>query len=190
MHLLGTTGIGAGGVIIACLRLHDVKPLEWLAIPLTFLFANGFEWWVHKNVLHKRRPPFGELFDRHTPIHHAVYSEDAMQIHDRRELRLVLIPAVGVLGAILSAAPVAWLCAHFISANVGYLVMAVASGYMLSYELLHLAYHLPDAHWITRSGIVRTLRRHHASHHRPDRMQRANFNVTLPLFDWIMRTQR
>jgi len=188
MHLFGTTGIGASGVVIACVLLRDVKPLEWLTVPVTFLFANAFEWWVHKNVLHKRRPPFGELFDRHTPIHHAVYTEDDMQVRDWRELRLVLIPAVGVFGAIVSAAPIAWLAAYVISANVGFFVMAVASGYMLTYELLHLAYHLPAGHWAARTGLVRVLARQHAAHHRHDRMQKKNFNVTVPLWDWVMRT--
>ncbi len=188
MHLAATTGIGAGGVVIAIVAAHDVLPLEWLTIPVTFLFANAFEWLVHKHFLHKRRPPFGELFDRHTPIHHAVYTESSMAMQGAREMRLVLIPAVGVLGAILSAAPLAWMCSHFISRNVGLLVMAVAAGYMLTYELLHLAYHLPASNAVARIGIVKTLARQHAAHHRPDRMQKWNFNVTIPLCDWIMRT--
>jgi sterol desaturase/sphingolipid hydroxylase (fatty acid hydroxylase superfamily) len=35
---------------------------------------------------------------------------------------------------------------------------------------------------------VRILRRHHAIHHDPRLMQRYNFNVTVPLWDWVRGT--
>ena len=41
---------------------------------------------------------------------------------------------------------------------------------------------------IGRSGIIGVLRRHHALHHTPELMQHWNFNVTVPLADWILRT--
>ena len=37
-------------------------------------------------------------------------------------------------------------------------------------------------------AILGVLRRHHAWHHTPELMQRWNFNVTVPLADWILRT--
>jgi N-acetyl-gamma-glutamyl-phosphate/LysW-gamma-L-alpha-aminoadipyl-6-phosphate reductase len=72
-HLLATAGIGAGTVAFALSRLSGVSALEAVLVPVAgFVIANGFEWRVHKDVLHKRRFPFGELFDRHTPNHHVV----------------------------------------------------------------------------------------------------------------------
>ena len=59
---------------------------------------------------------------------------------------------------------------------------------MVSYEVLHLCYHAPKDSFIGRRKIIRILRTHHARHHDPRRMQKYNFNVTVPLFDWIMGT--
>ena len=60
--------------------------------------------------------------------------------------------------------------------------------YVLSYEWLHLAYHLPQDRWLARTALVRTLRRHHQLHHAPHLMHRWNFNVTVPLWDWVRGT--
>jgi len=58
----------------------------------------------------------------------------------------------------------------------------------VSYEWLHLSYHLPHDHLVGRSRIIRALRRHHTIHHDPRLMQRWNLNVTVPLWDVVMRT--
>jgi hypothetical protein len=188
-HLAATVGIGTAGIVIAALRLREVQLWECTCVPLVFVLANFFEWFVHKNVLHHRQPgPLAELFDKHTPEHHAMYHETDMAVRDVREFRLVLIPAVGVLGAILSAAPLGYLAGRLLSANCGWFVMLTAAGYMAGYELSHLTYHLPSSLWISRVGIVKLLRKHHAIHHRPETMQKYNFNVTIPLADWALRT--
>ena len=59
---------------------------------------------------------------------------------------------------------------------------------MVSYEVLHLCYHAPKNSFIGRRKIIGVLRTHHARHHDPRLMQRYNFNVTVPIFDWIMGT--
>jgi Fatty acid hydroxylase superfamily len=188
-HLAATVGIAGTGIVVAALRLHEVRLWECTCIPLVFVLANFFEWFVHKNVLHHRQPgPFAELFDKHTPEHHAMYHETDMALRDVREFRLVLIPAVGVLGAILSAVPLGYLAGRLLSVNCGWFVMFTAAAYMASYELSHLAYHLPSSLWISSVGIVKVLRKHHAIHHRPETMQKYNFNVTIPLADWALGT--
>jgi sterol desaturase/sphingolipid hydroxylase (fatty acid hydroxylase superfamily) len=60
--------------------------------------------------------------------------------------------------------------------------------YVLSYEWLHLAYHLPQDTVLGRNPLVRVLARHHARHHDPRLMQKWNFNVTVPLWDWVRGT--
>ena len=65
---------------------------------------------------------------------------------------------------------------------------ATAIGYAVSYEWLHLSYHLPHDHPVGRSRLIRALRRHHAIHHDPRLMQRWNLNVTVPLWDVVMGT--
>ena len=67
-------------------------------------------------------------------------------------------------------------------------MLATSGAYMATYELSHLAYHLPEDHPIGKHPLVRFMRKHHAVHHDPRVMQRKNFNVTLPLWDWLMGT--
>jgi sterol desaturase/sphingolipid hydroxylase (fatty acid hydroxylase superfamily) len=58
----------------------------------------------------------------------------------------------------------------------------------VSYEWLHLSYHLPASNPIARNGIITWLRQQHAVHHTPELMQRWNFNVTVPFADWVLGT--
>jgi hypothetical protein len=187
-HLAGTTGVGIVVLVLAILNLHGIRPLELLIVPATFLFANAFEWWVHRNVLHRRFPLLKTIYEKHTPMHHGVYVTEDMEIASTREFRMILIPAVGVLSIVLFTAPLAWGLAWLTSANVGWLFLLTSSLYLVSYELSHLAYHLPRKSFIGRLKLIGLLRRQHARHHDPALMQEWNFNVTVPLFDWILRT--
>lgn len=54
---------------------------------------------------------------------------------------------------------------------------------------LHHPYHLPADHTVARLGLVGWLRRQHQRHHDPQRMTEGNFNVSIPLFDWVMGTR-
>jgi hypothetical protein len=189
VHLAGTTGVGLATLALSIGKLRAVRPAELLVIPAVVVTANFFEWFAHKEILHVRRPfPWSELYDQHTPKHHKLYHEEDMAIRDRREWRLVLIPAAGVLGIVVSTAPLAYALGKLISPNAGWLTLVTTAVYMVSYELLHLSYHLPADHPIGGSSLIRALRKHHAKHHDPRLMQRWNFNVTLPLADWILGT--
>jgi hypothetical protein len=188
LHLLATTGVAATLLGLGAVYVRDATWLEWAVVPAVLLFSNAFEWRVHKDVLHRRRWPWEALYEQHTPMHHKVYHHDAMAVRDWRELRLVLIPAVGVAGIVVALAPLAFGLGLLWSPNAGWLALVSAGTYMVSYELLHLAYHLPERHPVARLGVVRWLSRHHARHHDPRLMQRWNFNVTVPLFDWLLGT--
>jgi len=191
-HLAATTGIGLVvlvGSIFAIARLDPgVRWTDLLVIPGVVLLANYYEWRVHRDVLHKRFWPFEVIYDKHTPMHHMVYVEEDMALRSVKEFRLVLIPAAGVLGIVLAAAPVAIGLSYLWSSAAGWLFLLTASLFMVAYEILHLCYHAPATSWIGRRRLIKVLRAHHARHHDPRLMQRYNFNVTVPLFDWIMGT--
>jgi hypothetical protein len=190
-HLAGTTGIGLAVLVLSTvqlLRLGTTRATDWLVVPAVFLLANFFEWRVHKHVLHRRRWPLQVIYDKHTPMHHMIYIEEDMALRSSKEFRLVLIPAAGVLGIVLAAAPIAIGLAHLWSASAGWLFLVTASLYMVTYEVLHLCYHAPKDSFIGRRRFIQVMRAHHAKHHDPRFMQKWNFNVTVPLFDWIMRT--
>jgi hypothetical protein len=186
---LGLTSLTALGTLAAALAmLRRPSPLEWLAVPATLLLANGLEWRAHKSVLHRRLPFAPVLYDRHTPQHHVVYRHDDMAIRDRREFKLVLIPAFGVAAIVTITAPFALLAGLLLGRNVAWLLLATSAVYVALYEWSHLSYHLPPTSWVGRRKLVRVLREHHRRHHHPALMQRWNFNVTVPLFDWLHRS--
>jgi|CXWL01.1.fsa_nt_gi hypothetical protein len=187
-HLAATTGVGIATLVVSSTMLHGVRWTDIVVIPLVCLFANFFEWNVHKHVLHHRRWPFAEIYDKHTPMHHMMYVEEDMALRSTKEFRLVLIPALGVVGIVLTTAPFAWTVGRFWSANAGWLFLVTASLFMVSYELLHLAYHAPLDSFVGRRRFLTVLRAHHARHHDPRLMQKWNFNVTIPLFDWVLGT--
>lgn len=190
-HLAATTGIGLVVLVVSLVsivRLHAIRWTDLLVIPAVILLANFFEWRVHKHVLHRRFWPFEVIYDQHTPMHHMVYIEEDMALRSVKEFRLVLMPAMGVLGIVLAGAPMALALAHFWSAAAGWLFLLSASLFMVSYEVLHLCYHARADSFIGRLRLIAILRAHHARHHDPRVMQRYNFNVTVPLFDWIMGT--
>jgi hypothetical protein len=188
LHLAGTTGVAIVALIVALWNMRRPSLLELATIPITFVIANLFEWRAHKDLLHRRVPGFHILYDRHTPEHHMVFGYDDMAVREWKELRLVLIPAFGVIGIVLFNAPVAWLVGHFLSATVGWLYLVTAAFYVVGYELSHLSYHLPPESFIGRMKLVRALREQHRRHHHPRLMQKWNFNVTIPLGDLLHRT--
>jgi len=187
-HLAGTIGVGVGTLALALAKLGPVRVLELLTIPVAFVFANLVEWWAHKHVMHRRRRVMPVLYDRHTPEHHRVYRYEDMAIRSARELRLVLIPAMGVLGIVLLSAPAALLAGLLANANVGWLFLLSSALYVVGYELTHLCYHLPEHSIVYKIKLVRALREHHARHHMPSLMQNFNFNVTVPLGDLLFGT--
>ena len=117
-----------------------------------------------------------------------LYITDDMAIRDKREYRLVLIPAYGLFRIFTTAIWITALIWWLGYRNVACLYAATAIGYAVSYEWLHLSYHLPADHPVARSRVIQMLRRHHAIHHDPRLMQRWNLNVTVPLWDTVMRT--
>jgi hypothetical protein len=187
-HLVFPSLFGLLALIFAVSQIHALRPYELVAIPVTVLVAFSFEWRVHKSVLHRRIPGLGVIYDRHELQHHVVYTYDDMAMRGARELQLILMPAYAVLLVALINAPLAYLAARFVAPNVGYIYLVTSMGFFLTYEWLHLAYHLPPSHPISRIGLVARLREHHRRHHDPRLMRAWNFNVTVPMFDWVHRT--
>ena len=188
VHLAVPTTFGLAIVAAALMMLEDLTAWELVAIPATFIFANTVEWFAHRDLLHTRTWYAPVLYDQHTPRHHMLYTTDAMEIRDRREFRLVLIPAYGIMLIFLTTAPIVGGLLWFGLPNLAALFVATSMLYTVSYEWLHLSYHLGSDTWIGRRRIIAFLRNHHAVHHDLRLMQRYNFNVTIPFFDWLRGT--
>ncbi len=187
-HLLAPAAAGLAIVALSLGRIHDLRAWELALVPLFLLASNAIEWHAHRDLLHRRTWPLEELYVRHTPQHHAVFVAEDMFIREWREVKLVLLPAWGVLAIVAAGSPVALAFVLVGLPNVAALWVASIVAYVLLYEWLHLAYHLPAEGAIGRLRVTRWLRRHHQRHHTPQLMQRWNFNVTIPVWDHLRGT--
>ncbi|WP_433931715.1 sterol desaturase family protein [Sorangium cellulosum] len=189
LHLAAPTALGVA-VLAAAVGLVDaVETVELLAIPATLLLAFAFEWWAHRYVLHRRAPLLGALRERHEREHHLAFTADDMALRSARELWLVLMPPYSALLVLALLLPLAAAAGLVFSRDAALLGLATAMAFFVSYEWLHLAYHLPEGSPVYRIPGLARLREHHRRHHDPRLMKRWNFNVTVPLFDLVRGTR-
>ncbi len=188
-HLLFTFGIGGAVLVGAILQLEQVRPLEWLAIPITFLYANFAEYWGHRGPMHHLKRGLKLVYERHTKQHHRFFTDQRMELDGLRDLRAVLFPPVLVIFFLTAfALPVGLLLAWAASPNVAWLYVATSLGYFLNYEFLHMAYHLPASHPVARWPLIGRLKGLHQAHHDPRLMASCNFNITYPICDVLFGT--
>jgi hypothetical protein len=188
-HFTFTSTASLAVIAFSISRVHAVRPLEWLVIPLTFLFANFAEFKGHRGPMHRPARRLEILFQRHTREHHHFFTHDAMTYLSSRDFKMVLFPPEMLfffLGAI--ATPMAVALFLLVSPNVGWLYVAVAMGYFLTYEWLHFTYHLPEESLVGKLPFMKALRRHHTLHHDLALMGKYNFNISFPICDWVYGT--
>jgi hypothetical protein len=187
LHVLVPSLVGLGLVAGSMALLRSVQWWELLLVPFVYVAANATEHRAHRLALHRRTRGLEVLYDRHTPVHHRIFICEDMAIRDRRECALVLLPWFAIVAIVAMTAPIT-IGLFFVDRNLACLFLATCMVYVLSYEWLHLAYHLSPTSFIGRIGLIQRLRRHHATHHDPALMQKWNFNVTVPLWDWVRGT--
>jgi hypothetical protein len=188
-HFVFTAAFSLGLIAFSILQLENVQPMEWLTIPLTFLYANFSEYFGHRGPMHHPRPGLGKIFERHTRQHHVFFTSDNMQFDSPRDYKAVLFPPVLVIFFLLAfGTPVALLLSWLTTGNVAWLFAITGTAYFLNYELLHFAYHTPADSWVSRLPGMAVLRRHHTLHHDQSLMSHKHFNITYPIADWVMGT--
>jgi len=148
-HLAFPTAVGLAVAVAAALNLHAVTWRELVAIPITLFVGFAFEWRVHKDVLHQRRPGLALIYERHELAHHVIYTDQDMAMRSARELWLILMPAYAILLVALMVAPMAALATWLFGTNVAMLVLVTSMWFFLSYEWLHIATTCPRT---ARSG--------------------------------------
>jgi Fatty acid hydroxylase superfamily len=182
-HFAFTFVTSLGVIALYLSRLHGVRPLEWLAVPAFFLFCGFVEHLEHRYLLHQRRLG-GFAFRIHTIEHHAYFTLEEFRPEDRRDYFYVLFPPLLLLGYMtFLATGFGALFYWLVSPNVGFLVAATAALYFFLYELIHFGSHLE---W--QLPLFKQLGEHHRRHHKTELMTTRNFNVVLPLFDWLFGT--
>ncbi len=179
-----------GGAVIWLAARHIDRPslAEWLVVPLAFLGCNIFEWFLHKEVMHKPRRLFIGIYRRHTLAHHQFFTDAAPHYDSWRDFRIVFFPPYALIIFVAMSAVGAAVLNGLWSANAAWLLMATTTGVYLNYEFFHLCCHVKDDRLIRHIPFVNTIRRHHIAHHDMAIMMQRNMNLTYPIADWLFGT--
>ena len=189
LHLATTVSVSLLIASLSAMMLEEISPLEWLTIPLTFLFANLCEYLSHRGPMHRKTRFLDTIFRRHTLEHHMFFTDEAATYDTTQDFKAILFPPVMLLffnGCL--TLPIGALLYFLISPNVSFLFVMIAILYFLNYELLHFAYHMDPQSWVGRLPFMDRLRSRHIRHHDTSLMTRYNFNVTYPICDFLFGT--
>jgi hypothetical protein len=136
-----------------------------------FVYANGFEYCLHRFLLHAGRGVFGQ---QHMVHHTTLQSPDAA-----RYVNFSRNPW-GVVALFFANAIPFLITQRTFHSNW-------MAGVFVSFSLYYLAFE--EIHWRTHMGgwlppWLRPAARHHLLHHAHDT---GRFNVFLPVFDWLVQ---
>ena len=109
VHVAIIYAMGAAAFYIYVEHINNVTALEWLTVPLTFLFTNLFEWAVHKFVMHRPVNIKGlrSVYERHTLNHHQFFTDEEMRFRDHKDWRVTVFPPYALVVFILMSIPLA-----------------------------------------------------------------------------------
>jgi len=109
IHILIIYAIGAAAFYIYVAHIHNVTWLEWLTLPLTFLFTNIFEWAVHRFIMHRpvNIKALRVIYERHTLNHHQFFTDEEMRFRDPKDWRVTVFPPYALVVFILMSIPMA-----------------------------------------------------------------------------------
>jgi hypothetical protein len=191
IHMLSVLAVGLGTIIYALSQLQFADWVEWMVFPLTMLMVNFAEYYAHRWLGHKKTK-YGKLFySRHTGDHHSFFLEHSMNYETVQDWRVVLFPLYLIFAFLFGLIlPVGFVLSELVSMNAAYIYAAAGISGYLFYEVMHFSYHIPRGHWAEKLFLVipgwTALRHLHVLHHKRDKMGEANFNITLPIFDFLL----
>ena len=190
VHVLVIYTIGFTALAIYISSMNNITWAEWLAVPLTFLMCNFFEWWLHRHIMHRpsKIPLFRAVYSRHVLMHHQFFTDSEMRFAGQHDFRVTFFPPYSLVVFTLMSIGGAFALGWLVSANVGWLFISTTTSMYLIYEFMHFCCHV-DENWFVRNvPMVNTLRRHHYAHHNQNIMMERNMNLTFPIMDWAFGT--
>ena len=131
------------------------------------IYASFLEWWIHKYLFHVRGRKKDSLFAYHLRDHHAVAKKNNFI-----DIRMSVIETFGLLFLAIIHLPVFYISCMFYFATVIYAV---------AFFVLHNYGHR-NPKW------AKIYQPWHWSHHMKN--PNSNWNVVLPIADWIMKTNK
>ncbi|MBO9403061.1 hypothetical protein [Shimia sp. R9_3] len=185
---------GAGGLIsFGISQLENVTLLQILFVVALYVVYNWAEWYTHCFWGHKKTDLFKFFYQRHTGDHHTFFVEHDMEYQMVLDWRVVIFPiALLVATAVVFALPAGLVSYFVLGWNYGWLAFVTIMCCYLAYEVLHFSYHLQKGSVTERIFKLipgwTYLRLFHTVHHNRHLMAEGNFNITLPLFDWLCGT--
>jgi hypothetical protein len=163
-----------------------IQFLAWfavLAVLMSFL-----EHLLHRSLMHRengfsrRFLSFNKMFEHHAILHHGQYSkvfdDKPVAAGEDRHLRL------SMREGFLEVLPIAALLAVFSLEGAIILEIVVCLHHFI-WNKIHIEMHKPEMRFFSNWPVYKFLARHHYLHHKhPEK----NFNVVLPLADYVLRT--
>ena len=130
LHVAMIYTIGALSMAYYIAHMADIRWTEWLVVPVTFLFCNLFEWWLHTNVMHRpmRFPGARAIYQRHTLQHHQFFTEKEMRFAGPHDWRVTFFPPYALIVFILMFIPGVIVFGWLGAPNLGWLLITTTLG--------------------------------------------------------------
>ena len=151
-------------------------------------YASFLEWNLHKHLMHTNRKWLPYPFRAHALIHHQIFKADGTYhlIEDKDKHTIPMAWWNGIVLAIIASIPIA-IIGYIVADYWSWLkVGSTVYGYYAVYEYMHWCMHLPRHRLFEEMQWYKNLKERHRIHH--EKMNSKNFNVILPVADWLMGT--
>ena len=188
VHVALIYAIGGAAIWYCARQVGSPSWAEWLVVPIAFLLANIFEWWIHRYVMHRPLRGLMGIYKRHTLAHHQFFTEHAYTLDDQRDFRIVFFPPYALVAFLAMSLVPAFLLNRAGLPDAGWLLLMTNTALYLNYEFFHFCCHVKDDRIVRWIPFINTIRRHHAAHHNTSIMMERNFNLTYPIADWLFGT--
>ena len=190
LHVAVIYIMGIAALTIYVQSMHDIQWYEWLIVPVAFLGANFFEWFLHIHIMHRpqKLKALRVIYMRHTMMHHQFFTDDEMRFAGQHDWRVTFFPPFALITFTCMSVPLALIAGWLFTPNVGWLLIATTTSMFLIYEFMHFCCHVRENWFVRNMPFVNTLRRHHTAHHNQSIMMERNMNLTFPIMDWLMGT--
>ena len=165
---------------------YTIQPLAWfvvLAVLMSFIEHQIHRTLMHrKNILSGRLPAFKKVFEHHAILHHRhyhkIFNDEPVPHGQDRHLRL------SMKEGFLEALPISVLMTT-ISWQGAMTFLIVVCLHHFIWNQIHMEMHKPEKRFFSHWSTYKFLARYHYLHHRyPNK----NFNVVLPLADYVLGT--
>ena len=171
---------------VALSRVEQFGPGELLMIPLLLLLGNLIVYLVHRHPYHKESLS-RRAYAAHTLMHHGFYTDKYPTYDSRRDFFAILLPSwVVFVFAVLYLGPLSWLLPKIVPNDYAQIFIFASAFYLILYETLHLSAHLPEGHVLHRFPWFGYMREFHTTHHDPELMNKYNFGIVFPFWDWML----